>query len=78
MIGHQVAMAPLTHPVVREVFVNNLPSLSLLGVECAGSGGCWEWRVLGVEGAGREVENHVQHAHLHHQRCAPVLRVGIG
>ena len=46
MIGHQVAMAPLTHPVVREVFVNDLPHLSLLGVEGAGSGGCWEWRVL--------------------------------
>ena len=62
MIGHQVAMAPLTHPVVREVSVNDLPHLSLLG----------------VEGAGREVENHVQHARLRRQRCAPVLRVGIG
>jgi len=55
-------MAPLTHPVVREVFVNNLPHLSLLG----------------VEGAGREVENHTQHARLCRQRCAPVFWVGIG
>ena len=55
-------MALLTHPVVWEVFVNDLPHLSLLG----------------VEGAGREVENHVQHAHPHRQRHAPVLWVGIG
>ena len=50
-----------THPVVREVLVDNLPHLSLLGVQ-------------DVRG---KVQDHVQHGCLRRQSSAAVFRGGV-
>ena len=60
LLPHSTSL-PHSHPVIRKVFVHNLPHL----------------RLLSVQNVGGEVENDVQHGRLRCQRCTAVLWIGV-